>query len=97
MRVSFEAPLWQWQSRPDLWTFVSVPADLSDEILDRAAGHTHGFGSVRVEVTVGATTWRTSIFPGDDGYALPVKRAVRDAEGLSLGGPVGVSLRLLDL
>ena len=97
MRVSFESPLWQWQSRPDLWTFVSVPEDMSDEILDRAAGRTHGFGSVRVEVTVGTTVWRTSIFPGDNGYSLPIKRAVREAEGLSLGAPVPVSLRLLDL
>lgn len=96
-RVSFEAPLWRWQSRPDLWTFVSVPEHLSDEILDRAAGRTHGFGSVRVEVTVGATVWRTSIFPGDSGYSLPIKRAVREAEELSFGGPVEVSSLELEL
>jgi hypothetical protein len=97
MRVTFEAPLWQWSSRPDLWTFVSVPAAISDEILDRAAAYTHGFGSVRVEVTVGGTTWRTSIFPGEDGYSLPIKRAVREAEGLTLHGPVQVALRVVEL
>lgn len=97
MRVDFEATLWRWESRRELWTFVSVPERLSDEILDRSGGYSHGFGSLPVEVTVGATSWRTSIFPGDSGYSLPIKRAVREAEGLSLGGPVPVSLLLLDL
>lgn len=96
MRLTFTAPLWQWDARPDLWTFVTVPEDESDQILDRAEGRTRGFGSVRVEVTVGGTTWRTSIFPGEDGYWLPIKRAVRDAEGLSVGGAVRVALRLVD-
>jgi len=97
MRLTFTAPLWQWDARPDLWTFVTVPAEQSDQILDRAEGRTRGFGSVRVEVTVGGTTWRTSIFPSEDAYSLPIKRAVRDAEGLSLGSPVRVSLRLVDV
>ncbi|MEV7972783.1 DUF1905 domain-containing protein [Cellulomonas sp. NPDC089187] len=97
MRVDFEAVLWRWDARPGLWTFVTVPEELSDEILDRTAGYTHGFGSVRVEATIGGTTWRTSIFPGDSGYWLPIKRKVREAEGLVLDGNARVSLVLVDL
>ncbi|HAQ9640081.1 TPA: DUF1905 domain-containing protein, partial [Enterococcus faecium] len=43
-------------------------------------------------------TFATSVFPlGDDNaYALPVKRAVRDAEGVAVGDTVAVRLRLLD-
>ena len=50
---------------------------------------------MRVEVTVGATTWQTSVFPdaGLDTYVLPVKRAVRHAEDLFDGDPVTVTLR----
>ncbi|QZN84663.1 DUF1905 domain-containing protein [Cellulomonas sp. C5510] len=100
MTFDFEAPLWEWDARrTERWTFVSVPEEASDEILERAGVFARGFGSLRVEVTVGGTTWRTSIFP--DGkqraYSLPVKRAVRDAEGLTTGGPVRVRLRVLDV
>lgn len=99
MQVDFEAPLWEWSARSASWTFVSVPESESDEILDRAAGFTRGFGSVRVEVTVGTTVWRTSVFPDSQhgSYVLPVKRAVREAEGLRVGAPVLVSLRLVAL
>lgn len=54
------------------------------------AGPPRGFGSVRVEATVGGTTWRTSVFPDSRGgsYVLPVKRAVREAEDLDDGDQV---------
>ncbi|MGB7880788.1 MAG: DUF1905 domain-containing protein, partial [Ilumatobacteraceae bacterium] len=57
-----------------------------------------GFGSVRVEVTVGSTTWRTSIFPDtkSESFVLPVKQAVRLAEGLGDGSPVVVILAIVD-
>jgi hypothetical protein len=96
----FDAPLWRWQARAsDVWTFVSLPEGISDEVLELGEPYARGFGSLRVEATVGATVWRTSIFPdsGRRAYVLPVKRAVRDAEGLTLGEPAHVRLRLIDV
>lgn len=96
----FDAPLWRWQARAtDVWTFVSLPEALSDELLELGEPYARGFGSLRVEVTVGATVWRTSVFPdrGLRTFVLPVKRAVRDAERLALGEPAHVRLRLVDL
>jgi hypothetical protein len=91
----FTAPLWQWQARRDAWFFVSVPDDLSDEIAARSEGLTGGFDSVPVTVTVGSTTLRTSIFPGGDGrYALPMKKAVRVAEGIGPDSMVDVLIEL---
>ncbi len=97
--MEFDAALWLWDARRDSWTFVSLPTDLADEVLDLAGPHVRGFGSVRVEVTVGRTTWRTSLFPDSTSatYVLPVKKAVRAAEGLAVGDTVHVGLRLLDL
>ncbi len=100
MIYEFDAPLWEWAARRlDRWTFVGLPEDVADEIAERAEPVARGFGSLRVEVTIGATTWRTSIFPsGSDGtYVLPVKRAVRDAEGLGTGDVAHVRLTLVDL
>jgi len=98
-RYEFEAPLWQWRARdtqPGSWYFVSVPFDVADEI-EATAGPGKGFGSVRVEVTAGATTWRTSVFPSneEETYVLPVKKPVRAAEGLDDGDTCHVVLRLV--
>ena len=99
MEYEFDAELWQWQARTSSWTFVSVPQDMADDILDRAGPVARGFGSLRVEVSIGASTWRTSVFPdsGRGTYVLPVKRAVRTAEGLAVGSSASVHLRLLDV
>jgi hypothetical protein len=96
MSLVFEAELWEWEARrTDSWTFVSLPADASDDVRERAEPR-RGFGSVRVRVTVGATSWQTSIFPdGSRGtYVLPVKRAVREAEGLDVGDTCTVTVEL---
>ena len=97
MSYAFEAPLWLWEARrTDAWTFVSLPTELADEVLDLVGDRARGFGSVRVEVTVGGTVWRTSIFPSSDTYVLPVKKAVRRAESLEVGDTVPVRLTLVD-
>jgi hypothetical protein len=100
MRYEFDSPLWVWDARQtDTWTFVSLPTDVADDVLDAAASVTRGFGSVRVDVLVGRTSWRTSLFPDAKAgtYVLPVKRAVRTAEGLSPGDVVHVSVALVDV
>ncbi|BDZ55126.1 DUF1905 domain-containing protein [Agromyces marinus] len=95
-RYRFTATVYRWQERAsDSWFFVDVPEELSDEIRDRPR-MPRGFGSVRVEATIGDTTWRTSIFPGAERYSLPLKRAVRDAEGLEEGAPVEVGIDVLE-
>ncbi len=92
---TFRSPVWQWQARRDAWFFVSVPEDASDEIQARSDGLTAGFNSVPVQVTVGRTTWRTSIFPGGDGrYSLPLKKSVRVAEGIERDSVVDVTIEL---
>jgi hypothetical protein len=96
---AFTAELWVWTARPrETWTFVSLPEDDSAEIAELSETMPRaGFGAVRVQVTVGRTSWRTSVFPGGDGlYSLPIKAAVRRAEKLEIGGPVDVELETLD-
>jgi Domain of unknown function (DUF1905) len=99
MVVDFEAELWVWDARRgETWTFVSLPVEESEEIRELADGPRRGFGSVRVRATVGATTWSTSIFPAAEGhYVLPVKRAVRTAEGIEAGDTARVRVELVDM
>lgn len=100
MTYEFEAELWLWDARrTDRWTFVSLPTDVADEIGDVAGPVARGFGSLRVDVTIGRTHWRTSIFPDRAAgtYVLPIKKAVRTAEGVEAGETARVRLTLVDL
>jgi hypothetical protein len=95
---TFVAEVWVWEGDA-AWRFVTLPEDLSDEIDAMVQGRpARGFGSVRVEATVGSTTWRTSIFPDTarGSFVLPLKKAVRQAEGLADGDLATVALEVLD-
>ncbi|KRA30897.1 MULTISPECIES: DUF1905 domain-containing protein [unclassified Nocardioides] len=94
----FTASLWRWAAKDEeksgAWFFVSLPFDAFDA-LEAEAVPGKGFGSVKVEVTIGSSTWQTSVFPSveEKTYVLPIKKAVRTAEGLDEGGSCEVRLR----
>jgi hypothetical protein len=91
---TFEAELWSSESVAS-WVFLSLPPEVGDDVR-LLSGPPGGFGSVRVEVTLGTSTWRTSVFPDKArGYVLPVKSAVRRREGLELGDRVELTLTLV--
>jgi len=90
----FTGELWRWAARTDAWFFLTVPEPQSDEIAAMPRPP-RGFGGVRVEATVGSTTWRTSIFPGSDAYVLPMRRAVLRAEGIGEGDVVEARIELV--
>lgn len=98
----FDAELWLWDARQgDSWTFVNLPDEASAEIRSTLKGlatgaFPRGFGSVRVIVTLGSTTWKTSIFPDAKAgvYVLPLKKAVRTAEGVEAGDTATLKVEL---
>ncbi|MEU8226971.1 DUF1905 domain-containing protein [Kribbella sp. NPDC048915] len=95
-RFTFSAPLWIHPGEGS-WHFVTVPEDISDEIMALTEGRRKGFGSVRVRVTVGTSSWETSVFPAKSGsYVLPVKKPIRINESLTEGMPVPTTLELAD-
>jgi uncharacterized protein DUF1905 len=75
-----------------------VPTEESEEIRAYSASRPQaGFGSVRVSVTIGGSTWQTSVFPGEDGeYALPIKNSVCRTEGIEAGDVVTVQLHVIE-
>lgn len=96
--LAFTAELWEHPGEGG-WHFVTMPTHLAEELRERTAHVARGFGSLRVRVTVGASSWETSLFPSaaDRSFLLPVKRQVRRAEALAAGDRLAVTLRLLDL
>ena len=97
---TFTATLWRWTARretadPSAWCFVTVPPEVSDEVRARA-GEPRGFGSVPVRVECGDSRWDTSVFPDSESgcFVLPVKKAVRQANGVEDGDDLTVTLRV---
>jgi len=95
--IEFEGEVFRWDARADsAWYFTSVPPELSEEIREIPRPY-RGFGSVRVRARIGGSAWATSIFPSSDGtYVLPLKKKVRDAEGIVDRDSVVVVLEVLD-
>ena len=89
--------LWIWKGEAaGRWFFLTIPEKQSGEFRAEAFGTPRGFGSVRVEATIGDITWRTSVFPlNSGGYLLPVKADVRKRAMLAAGDELTVELRIL--
>ena len=97
MTYDFSAELWRHDGEA-AWYFVTLPHDVADDIeASQEDGPRRGFGSVRVEVTLGGSTWRTSVFPDSKAksYVLPVKAAVRRAESVDDGDRLALGLRVV--
>jgi hypothetical protein len=92
--IVFDGRLWEAEAEV-AWVFLTLPPDDADDIRARTPRRP-GFGSVRVRARIGGTEWRTSIFPDkkSGSYVLPVKRPVREREGLAPGDIASVELRI---
>lgn len=97
----FTGPIWLWRGKArdgaptvTAWHFLTIDGDVADAIRAAAPGRSAAWGSVYVGVAIGATRWRTSVFPSKDvnGYLLPIKASVRKAEKLVEGDMVTVEL-----
>jgi len=56
---------------------------------------TYGWGMIPASVRLGKTEWKTSLFPKDGRYIVPIKASVRKAENLAEGDKVTVRLEVL--
>ena len=100
-RITHTGPLWRWTtpSAPAAWHFVTIDSAAGEALsatalMRRLEGMSRGFGSLKVRVTIGESTFKTSVFPSKEqkGWLLPVKASVRKAEGLGEGDAVELAL-----
>ena len=78
------------------WHFLSVPKKQSEKIKKVFGAMKRGWGSLPVDVTIGKTSWKTSIFPDkkSGAYLLPLKADVRKKEGISSGNKISFLLKI---
>ncbi len=95
--MSFTAEVWLYPSTAGSWHFVSVPKELGSSIKKTFGKKVRGWGAVPVEVEVGETKWKTSVFPNkkSGSYILPLKLAVRKSESVRVGDKVFFTLTVL--
>jgi hypothetical protein len=91
MDLEFTGEVWQWRG-PAPHHFVTVPEDECDDLAETAAMVTYGWGMIPVTVNIGDSEWTTSLWPKDGRYIVPLKLAVRRAEGIEVGDTVTVRL-----
>jgi hypothetical protein len=91
MNVEFTGEVWFWRG-PAPWYFVTVPDEGCRDLRATSPIVSYGWGMVPVSARIGDTTWRTSLFPKDGRYVVPVKASVRRAESLDVGDTVTVRL-----
>ncbi len=99
LSFSFTGKCWLWQEGKGAWYFITLPEDKSEEIKffnENMHEKRRGWGAVRVQVTIGATAWETSIFPASklSAYILPVKADVRKKEKITVGDSVKVKIKI---
>lgn len=91
MDLEFSGDVWFWRG-PAPHHFVWVPEDDAAQLDDVAAAVTYGWGMIPVTVRLGGSTWKTSLWPKDGGYIVPLKAAVRRQEGVAIGDRVAIGL-----
>jgi len=93
MNIEFNGEIWFWRG-PAPWYFVTVPEKHSNNLKAVSGLVTYGWGVIPVNAQIGKTEWKTSLFPKDDRYIVPIKASVREAENLRLGDDVTVLLQV---
>lgn len=79
------------------WYLVPITRKIGQEIKEKYGKAAKGFGSLKVEVTLGKSVWQTSIFPDkySGSYILFLKAKVRKAEDIEAGEKVKFKIKLI--
>ena len=90
MEIEFSGEVVEWRG-PAPFHFVRLPLDAAD-LVDEVRAEVVYWGVVPVRARIGDTGFTTSMFPREETWFLPVKDAVRRAEGVGLGDVLDVRL-----
>lgn len=91
MKIEFTGAIWYWRG-PAPWYFVTVPPQQCQELKAIAGAVTYGWGMIPATARIGKTEWKTSLFPKNGSYIVPIKVTVQRAEQITEGDTVTVQL-----
>ncbi|MDG1950617.1 MAG: DUF1905 domain-containing protein [bacterium] len=95
-RYSTTETVWRWKA-DNGWHFMNIDKETSKQIKETKHKTRGGFGSVKVEVTLGKSIWQTSLFPDSKRgcYILPLKAKIRKLEDIHEGDRVSITFRCI--
>ncbi len=93
MNIEFTGEIWFWKG-PAPWYFVTVPEEQCHEIKAMSGYVTYGWGMIPAIVRIGKTEYKTSLWPKDGRYIVPIKASVRKAEKIEEGDNIAVRLQV---
>jgi len=93
MIIEFEGEIFYWRG-PVPFLFVAIPEEPSLDLKTISAMVTYGWGVIPVHVRIGKTEWKTSLFPKDGRYLVPIKMSVQKSEDLEVGDSVIIHLEV---
>ena len=93
MDIQFEGKIFYWRG-PAPFLFVAVPEEPSLDIKAISTRVSYGWGVIPVTVRIGETEWKTSLFPKEGRYLVPIKMSVQKAENLDVDDNVVIQLEI---
>lgn len=94
MRFSFTGTVIEWRG-PAPHFFVAMRRDDGELLIDMPE-LSYGWGCIPAHVTIGKTRYRTALMPKDGKMLVPIKVAVRRAEGIDLGDRIRLTVEIGD-
>jgi hypothetical protein len=94
LSFQFKTTLIHWRG-PAPFFFAPIPPQYGAEIKRVSKLVSYGWGVIPVEARIDRTVFRTSLFPKDDSYLVPVKDKVRRTIGITAGDMVTISMTIL--
>lgn len=99
LRYEFTAKVWTYFNGKSTYYLASMPARIGAAIRSMQQGRPRrGWGSVPVHITIGQTSWKSSIFPESESksYLFLLNAKVRKAEAIKENSRITVSISLRD-
>jgi len=93
MNVEFTGKIYYWRG-PAPYYFISVPDEQSAQLRAVSKVVTYGWGMIPVVACIGGSEWKTSLFPKDGHYIVPMKNSVRKSENLVEGDEITLQLQV---
>lgn len=86
--------IFKWTGK-GAWFFVRIEKETAAQIKENFGMYSRGWGSLPVNVTIGNSNWKTSIFPDKkDTYLFPIKSQIRKAENIKESNTLSIELEI---
>jgi hypothetical protein len=93
MIFEFKGEIFYWRG-PAPFLFVAIPEEPSSNLKAISTRVSYGWGVIPVHARIGTTEWKTSLFPKDGRYLVPIKMSVQKSENLSVGDSVVIQIEV---